>query len=65
MARGDGVVRVIGELRSSDNVSPQDANPVAWLHIDDLCGYRLAVVGVASDVSVIDVLDRVVLGQNS
>ena len=56
----DRMVGVIGKLCSADDVTPLDADLVSGLHIDDLSRHWRSVAGVASEVRVVHILDRVV-----
>jgi hypothetical protein len=64
VARRDGVIRVAGELGTSDLVPPPRANPGASRNRDHVA-VLVHKVGVAGKLGVVDVLDRVVAGRGS
>lgn len=56
MTLRDGMVRVVGALSTADDVTPPCADASASWDVDDVAVLELYVL-VASEVSVIDVLD--------
>ena len=60
MALRNRLVWIALVLRSADDMAPQHAYFVTSLHGDDLRGNGLLEVGVAGDVGISDILNRVV-----
>jgi hypothetical protein len=62
VALGDRVVDVVGELGATDDMAPVDAYPVASLDVDDFARNGGFEPRVASNVTIVHILDRVVGG---
>lgn len=56
----DRIIRVVGHLSATPDMSPFHTNLVSWLYIEDFVGHWRAVPRVASEVGVVHILDRVV-----
>lgn len=60
MALRNGLIGIALELRAANDMAPEHTNPITALDGNDLAGHGLLEVGVAGDVCIVDVLDRVV-----
>ena len=62
MALRDRVVGVVWELGAADNMAPVDAYSVASFDVDDLARDGRLESRVASNVTIVHILNRVVRG---